>query len=61
MNSAFILKDLLEQKSFFQAMTKRHNMQKLFDTAFDMENLESDSCFVTQGLITSFVQQFNDR
>ena len=42
-------------------MTKRHNMQKLFDTAFDMENLESDSCFVTQGLITSFVQQFNDR
>ena len=26
-----------------------------------MDNLESDNCFVTQGLITSFVQQFNDR
>ena len=36
-------------------------MQKIFDTAFDMENPDSDNCFVTQGLITSFVQQFNDR
>ncbi len=36
-------------------------MSKIFEIAFDDENPDSESCFVTQGLITRFVQTFNDR
>lgn len=63
MNAAFILQDILEQKPFFQILTKRHNMQKMFEIAFNSEKGEEneESCFVTQGLISRFVQQFNDR
>lgn len=61
MNAAFILQDILEQKPFFQILTKRQNMQKMFEIAFNDENPDSESCFVTQGLISRFVQQFNDR
>ena len=61
LNAAFILRDLLEQKQFFQSMTKKQNMRKLFETAFQMSEIESDNCNVTQGLITKFIQQFNDR
>jgi len=34
MNATFILQDLMESKSFFQILTKKQNMQKLFETAF---------------------------
>lgn len=62
MNAAFILQDILEQKAFFQILTKRHNMQKMFDIAFpETKSANPDGCFVTQGLIARFVQQFNDR
>lgn len=61
MNAAFILQDILEQKPFFQILTKRQNMQKMFEIAFDTTAPDTDSCFVTQGLISRFVQQFNDR
>jgi effector-binding domain-containing protein len=60
MNATFILQDLMENKSFFQILTRKQNMQKLFDTAFrsaDPENGSQyeDSCFETQGLIARFV------
>lgn len=59
MNATFILQDLMESKSFFQILTKKQNMQKLFETAFRSaeENGKQyeDSCFETQGLITRFV------
>lgn len=65
MNAAFILQDILEQKSFFQVLTKRSNMQNLFNTAFKKEEngdySMADSSYVTQGLIVRFVQQFNER
>lgn len=65
MNAAFILQDILEQKPFFQILTKRANMQKLFNTAFRKlesgDYCDADSSFVTQGLIVRFVQQFNER
>ena len=61
MNSAFILQDILEQKSFFQVLIKRHNMQKLYEIAFKEGSSDSESCCTTQGLIARFVQQFNDR
>lgn len=51
MNAAFILQDILEQKSFFQVLTKRSNMQSLFDTAFKKEEngdySMADSSYVT--------------
>lgn len=34
MNATFILQDLMESKSFFQILTKRQNMQKIYETAF---------------------------
>lgn len=40
MNAAFILQDILEQKPFFQILTKRHNMQKMFEIAFNSEKGE---------------------
>lgn len=62
MNAGFILQDILEQKAFFQMLTKRQNMQKMFETAFpESKSPNPDGCFVTQGLIARFVQQFNDR
>ena len=66
MNATFILQDLMESKSFFQILTKRQNMQKIFETAFrstdpvDGERYQ-EGCFETQGLISRFVTQFNER
>lgn len=66
MNATFILQDLMESKSFFQILTKRQNMQKIFETAFrstdpvDGEKYQ-EGCFETQGLISRFVTQFNER
>jgi len=57
MNASFILQDILEQKNFFQILTKRHNMQKLFNIAFKEGNkIEQEGSFTTQGLIARFVQ-----
>jgi len=66
MNATFILQDLMESKSFFQILTKRQNMQKMFETAFRAPDAETgmtyeESSFETQGLIARFVQQFNER
>lgn len=61
MNATFILQDLIEQRGFFAVLTKRQNMQKMFDIAFNPDRTDMDSCFYTQGLIMRFVQQFNDR
>ena len=71
MNAAFILQDIMDQKPFFAILTKRANMEKLFKIAFrsvqsgeQNENLISryeEGGFVTQGLISRFVQQFNER
>ena len=66
MNAAFILQDVMEQKQFFTILTKRANMQKMFDIAFkSVEPGADQTCeensFITQGLIARFVQQFNDR
>ena len=66
MNAAFILQDVMEQKQFFTILTKRANMQKMFDIAFKIAEPDADSTweensFTTQGLIARFVQQFNDR
>ena len=59
MNATFILQDLMENKPFFQLLTKRQNMQKLFETAFrsaqpDGEQYK-DSSFETQGLISRII------
>ena len=63
MNAAFILQDIMEQKQFFQILTKRQNVQSMFDIAFssgtDEDSLECN--FITQGLIARFVHQFNER
>ena len=56
MNAAFILQDILEQKSFFQILTKKQNMQRMYEIAFNSARTDSDSCYVTQGLISRFVQ-----
>ena len=62
MNAAFILQDMMEQKPFFQILTKRQNMQKMFDIAFSKDTtVDQQSKVTTQGLIARFVQQFNDR
>lgn len=66
MNATFILQDLMESKSFFTILTKRHNMQKMFETAFREADEKTgktyeESSFETQGLIARFVQQFNER
>lgn len=66
MNAAFILQDVMEQKQFFTILTKRANMQKMFDIAFKSTEPGADqtceeNSFTTQGLIARFVQQFNDR
>lgn len=60
MNATFILQDLMENKQFFKTLTKKQNMQKIFDTAFrsaDPENGSKfeDSCYESQGLIARFV------
>jgi len=36
-NAAFILQDIMEQKPFFAILTKKHNMQKMFNIAFAPE------------------------
>ena len=60
MNATFILQDLMENKPFFQLLTKRHNMQKLFDTAFRSADPVvgaeyQESSFETQGLISRII------
>lgn len=62
LNAAFILQDMMEQKPFFQILTKRQNMQKMYDIAFSPDGAaDLQSKVTTQGLIARFVQQFNDR
>lgn len=62
MNAAFILQDIMEQKSFFAMLTKKANLQRMYDIAFGPEaDLAGKSSFTTQGLVARFVQQYNDR
>lgn len=62
MNAAFVLQDIIEQKSFFHMLTKKQNLQRMYDIAFSPESdPTSESSFTTQGLVSRFVQQYNDR
>jgi len=62
MNAAFILQDIMEQKSFFQMLTKKQNLQKMFEIAFGPDtDVTGQSSYTTQGLVARFVQQYNDR
>ena len=48
MNAAFILQDIMEQKSFFQMLTKKSNLQKMYDIAFKSDSeINAHSSFTT--------------
>ena len=62
MNAAFVLQDIMEQKSFFQILTRRQNLQRMYDIAFNKDDCsDAESAWTTQGLIARFVQQFNEK
>ena len=59
-NVTMILSDIIEQKNFFSIISKRQNLQKLSEIAFD-ESCAYGSRTTTLALLTKFVQQFQDR
>lgn len=60
MNITLILSDIMEQKNFFNIISKKQNLQKLCEISFN-EDCPLGSRTTTLSLLTKFVQQFSDR